>query len=178
MGQTISLSLPEAYLPDLRTAEVSYPVALSAIEEYTRLVDIEGDESLKAYNALKYKLEQLVGKDLTNTNFYEWWEEEGIEVLSFRISLPDPTKTKSSIDAPAIREIVRFLTSCKPEEFSSQHPFANKFLPFLDDWFHKFLALNAKSYDRRWFFRQKDSNGNWFEHSPDALVMLLTGHVT
>ena len=94
--------------PDFETVEKRYPIALKAIMSYTAYCDENGDEDLVEYNKLADYLHQLTGKDMSQFNLWEWWEEEGAEVLAFRIVLPEP-QCVHNITMDEVHEVVKRL---------------------------------------------------------------------
>jgi len=169
MQQTIDPSL----LPQMRVAEERYPIVLQTLKEYEQHVDAVGDDALDAYRVLQTRLEMLTEKDLSTYNLWEWWEAEGIEVLAFRIALPDPPSLERRLQDNELAEIVRRLHVFVPADTADE--FAQQFSMYLDDWHHRLLKLNAACYQYAWFTRQKNAQGQWFEHSEAALVERLSG---
>ena len=94
--------------PDFETVEKRYPIALKAIMSYTAYCDENGDEDLVEYNKLADYLHQLTGKDMSQFNLWEWWEEEGAEVLAFKIVLPEP-QCVHNITMDEVHEVVKRL---------------------------------------------------------------------
>ncbi len=94
--------------PDFETVEKRYPIALKAIMSYTAYCDENGDEDLVEYNKLADYLHQLTGKDMPQFNLWEWWEEEGAEVLAFKIVLPEP-QCVHNITMDELYEVVKRL---------------------------------------------------------------------
>ncbi|MEO6818569.1 MAG: hypothetical protein ABI266_07285 [Ginsengibacter sp.] len=81
---------------------------LKAIREYATFCDEHGDEENLGYKLLENNLHQLTGKDMSAYNLWKWWEEEGAEVLAFRIALPKPKKV-NSIKREEVHEIAERL---------------------------------------------------------------------
>jgi hypothetical protein len=148
--------------PGLAIAEQRYPSILNDLIAYTKLVDEQGDADGIAYKNLEAKLQDTVNKDMSAFNLSEYWEEEGVEVLAFRIALPDPVKA-ALITKEELTEIVRRLdgieTSANPDEES----FGAEFARYLDTYYHRFLQLNFKAYDyKKIFGQQKDGDKKSF----------------
>ncbi|MBZ4192595.1 hypothetical protein [Niabella beijingensis] len=157
--------------PDLKTAEAHYPVVLEALLKYTSWCDEHGDEELHAYRQLEDALHQLTGKDLSLYNLGEWWEEEGAEVLAFRISLPDPLPARDITKA----ELTEIVTRLKdPAAYrQEQTNFSSLFSLYLDEYYHVLLKLNFNSYRRQLFQRNKDRDGRWFEYTTEEIIKQL-----
>lgn len=111
--------------PDFETVERHYPIALKAIIRYTEYCDENGDEDLVEYNKLANFLHQLTGKDMAQFNLWEWWEEEGAEVLAFKIVLPEPQRVHN-ITMDEVHEVVKRLKTgiyTSPEDGSLKELF-------------------------------------------------------
>jgi hypothetical protein len=155
----------------LEQAEKLYPEVLKLIMDYTTFCDEHGDEENREYKRLENKLHALTGKDISKFNLWEWWEEEGAEVLAFRIALPDPNKL-GSLAKDEVSEIVkRILTFEEPDQTNSS--FEELWKYHLDDYYHELLAINLETYDRQFFMRQKDSRGAYVEYSLAQIVEKL-----
>lgn len=151
--------------PQLETAEQRYPEILSLILEYTKFIDENGDEDGKEYENLVHKLHLLTNKELSKFNLWEYWEEEGAEVLAFRISLPDPLKS----DRFSKEELTEVIRRLKTFEAGTTEGFKERFKYYLADYYHQLLALNFKKYTYQLFNRQKDKKGNYFEYSVEEI---------
>ena len=92
--------------PKMETAKKLYPEIIKLIEEYTEYCDENGDEENIEYKKLENKLHEITGKDISQYNLWEYWEEEGLEVLSFRIALPEPIIV-NDITKDELAEIVK-----------------------------------------------------------------------
>ncbi len=156
--------------PQLEIAESRYQGILDSILAYTDYCDEHGDEEGVEYQKLEEKLHQLTGKDMSEFNLWEWWEEEGAEVLSFRIALPDPVKV-DEITKEELTEIVRRIKTF--DENADKNSFKGQFHYHLHDYYYDFLELNFESYEEDLFHRHKDKNGNYFEYSVDEIVEKL-----
>lgn len=128
-----------------------YPTVLQALMDYEQHVDLLGDDEFEANRALQRRLEEFTEKDLSSYNLWEWWEEEGIEVLAFRVALPDPPCLKRRLRYDELAEIVRCLFG--NEEAADE--FAKRFSIYLCDRYHGLLKLNAPFYCYTWFLRKK-----------------------
>ena len=153
--------------PNWETAEKLYPAIKTLIEKYAAYCDENGDEEFVEYKKLETKLHEMTGKDISRYNLSEWWEEEGIEVLSFRISLPDPVLC-DSISKEEMTEVVRRIkTGARPEYEDS---FKKDFIYYLDDYYHEFLKKHFKKYKYEYFNRQKSKSGKYFEYTSEEIV--------
>ncbi|WP_142685767.1 hypothetical protein [Chitinophaga polysaccharea] len=157
--------------PDVALAEERYPIVLQAIRDYTKLIDESGDESLDAYTKLTTILHELTGKDMAAYNLDEWWEEEGDEVLAFRISLPYPLKVPDFTK----EELTEIVTRIKNPELprGNEENITETFAIYLDQYYHKLLSLNFENYDIKQFQRNKDKSGKYYEYSVNEIVEML-----
>lgn len=146
--------------PNFELAERLYPEVLKELQQYEDFVDTYGDEEGVVYKEMKERLSKLTNKDLSSYSLYESWEEEGIEVLSFKIVLPAPLKvdgiTKEELSA-IIYQLQNLQVYDEPWECLS---FAQRFEIYTDDFYHRFLKLNFKFYNYQQFFG-KQRNGRW-----------------
>lgn len=160
----------------MHTAEERFPSVLLSLEEYAKEVDTSGDEDGKKYQVLEKYLHGLTGKDMAKFNLYEWWEEEGAEVLAFRISLPDPVHV-SDITFDEVSEIVRRI---KEYDFSNapSGTFAADFQLSLDNYYHDLLKLNfPDTYKLKLFQRNRAKDGSYFEYPIDEIISGLMGQL-
>ncbi|WP_433863848.1 hypothetical protein [Sphingobacterium thalpophilum] len=170
------IELRNSLEPDIATAEQCFPSVLLALEEYAKEVDTAGDEDGKKYQVLEKYLHGLTGKDMAKFNLYEWWEEEGAEVLAFRISLPDPVHV-SDITFDEVSEVVRRI---KEYDFSNalSGTFAADFQLFLDNYYHDLLKLNfPETYKVKLFQRNRAKDGSYFEYQIDDIILALMGQL-
>lgn len=160
--------------PQMDIAEKLYPGILKLILAYTDFCDENGDEDTLEYQKLEEKLRQLTQKDMTQFNLSEWWEEEGAEVLSFRISLPDPLLVKD-IKKEELAEILNRIAGFKqPDKNSDALTFKDQFSVYLDSYYHRFLALNFKGYSySKLFTKQKDKEKKEFWYTENEKTELL-----
>lgn len=157
--------------PDFETAEKIYPEVLKLILAYTDYCDENGDEDNSEYQNLENKLHEITGKDMSQFNLWEWWEEECKEVLAFRISLPD-AKIVVNITPDELTEIVRRQKTFV-EQDENDGSLKGQFHYHIDDYFIDFLKLNFKTFDHKLFQRHKDKYGNYFEYSEKEVVEKL-----
>ncbi|MDR6919108.1 hypothetical protein J2X66_006014 [Pseudomonas sp. 3296] len=151
--------------PLMSLAKARYPVVLQALLDYEQQVDLFSDDSLEGYRALQIRLVKFTEKDLSSYNLWEWWEEEGIEVLAFRIALPDPPCFERRLRFDELTEIIRCLSEKDETE--------DEFSIYLGDWYHRLLKFNGPYYCYTWFNRQNNAQGGWFEYSSEELVECL-----
>ena len=157
--------------PDFETVEKRYPIALKAIMSYTAYCDENGDEDLVEYNNLADYLPQLTGKDMSQFNLWEWWEEEGAEVLAFKIVLPEP-QCVYNITMDEVHEIVKRLKTdiYTPSEDGSLKEI---FKYHLDEYSKLFLERNFNTYDPKLFERNINDKGEYFEYTEAQIVQML-----
>lgn len=157
--------------PDFETVEKRHPIALKAIMSYTAYCDENGDEDLVEYNKLADYLHQLTGKDMSQFNLWEWWEEEGAEVLAFRIVLPEP-QCVHNISMDELYEVVKRLKTdiYTPSEDGSLKEI---FKYHLDEYYKLFLEKNFNTYDPKLFERNINDKGEYFEYTEAQIVQML-----
>lgn len=157
--------------PDFETVEKRDPIALKAIMTYTAYCDENGDEDLVEYNKLADYLHQLTGKDMSQFNLWEWWEEEGAEVLAFRIVLPEP-QCVHNISMDELYEVVKRLKTdiYTPSEDGSLKEI---FKYHLDEYYKLFLERNFNTYDPKLFERNINDKGEYFEYTEAQIVQML-----
>ncbi|MDR0558708.1 MAG: hypothetical protein LBG92_00930, partial [Prevotellaceae bacterium] len=97
-----------------------------------------------------------------------YWEEEGIEVLSFKISLPEPNIV-NDISKEELFEIVKRLKEGIFEE-NNKNKFIEEFNCHLGDYYHKLLEINFIGYTNEYFNRQKGKDGKYFEYTIEEIV--------
>lgn len=152
-------------------AEKRYPEILKSITDYAEFCDENGDEGNIEYEKLENKLHKLTRKDISKFNLWEWWEEEGAEVLAFRIALPNPIRV-DNVTKEELSEIVRNRIECNKESKLKNdiegQSFNEQFRFYMDQYYHEFLKINFKTYDyKRIFGQQKDKNKKvfWFTNA-------------
>ncbi len=155
--------------PNMELAEKLYPEILRSILDYTKYCDEQGDKDNTEYKKLEKKFHDLTNKDMSVYNLREWWEEEGAEVLAFRIALPDAVKLPD-INREELNEIVRRVATFDIVEGLS---FKAQFNSHLDVYYHTFLKLNFKKYKPIIFQAQRDENRKYFEYEMDEISELL-----
>ncbi len=157
--------------PDFETVEKRYPIALKAIMSYAAHCDENGDEDLVEYNKLADYLHQLTGKDMSQFNLWEWWEEEGAEVLAFKIVLPEP-QCVHNITMDELYEVVKRLKTdiYTPSEDGS---LKELFKYHLDEYYKLFLERNFNTYDPKLFERNINDKGEYFEYTEAQIVQML-----
>ncbi len=165
------MELREEIEPDFETAERLYPIVLKSIMDYTEYCDENGDEDFSEYEKLATSLHQLTGKDMSQYNLWEWWEEEGAEVLAFKIALPNP-KVVDNVTKEELTELVSRLKAIKTlnEQDTSLKA---KFIYHLDEYYFRFLEINFKTFDYAFFESHKGSNGNYFEYTQQQIIERL-----
>lgn len=157
--------------PDFETAEKLYQEVLKLILAYTDYCDETGDEDNSEYEKLENTLHEMTGKNMSQFNLWEWWEEEGAEVLAFRISLPDP-KTVENITKEELTELVRRQKTFVIQD-EQDETLKGQFHYHIDDYFINFLRVNFKTFDHKLFHSHKDKNGHYHEYTQDEIVEKL-----
>jgi hypothetical protein len=154
--------------PDMRTAEKLYKKVVKLIENYTVFYDENGDEENIEYKKLETKLNEITGKDISQYNLFEYWEEEGIEILSFKICLPEP-KIIENITKEELAEIIAIIKDGDFEHING-NDFFEEFKYNLYEYYHKLLKVNFKNYKYEYFNRQKGKEGKYFEYSVEEIM--------
>lgn len=168
-----NMELRKEIEPKLEIAEKRFPEILNLIMEFSEFLDENGDEDGEEYQNVSRKLHLLTNKEISKFNIHEYDEEEGAEVLAFRIGLPDPVKS-DPVSKEEVLEIVSRLRDFE-EPAEGDESFATRFKYHLDGYYHQFLKLNFKAYRYQFFNRQKDAKGNYFEYSVEEIVEKITG---
>ncbi|MDR2221771.1 MAG: hypothetical protein LBE34_03425 [Flavobacteriaceae bacterium] len=167
------MELRQEIAPKMDIAEARYPEILQILLEYTDYCDEYGDEGLVEYKKMEEQLHQLTGKDMSTYNLYEWWEEEGVEVLAFRIALPDPERINDLSKEDLAILITKINSFEIKEEVEEELSYEDEFGMYLHAYYHAFLKLNCKKYNPKFFHRYKDSEGNYYEYSTDEILTFL-----
>jgi hypothetical protein len=154
--------------PNLEKSEALYAKIKALIEKYTEYCDENGDEENIEYKILENKLREITGKDISQYNLWEYWEGEGLEVLSFRISLPEPMIV-NNITKEELTEIIKRINVDIFEE-NDGNIFLKEFGYYLGDYYHKLLEINFTNYRYEYFNRQKGKDGKYFEYSIKEIV--------
>ena len=159
--------------PKVEIARMLYPEILHLILKYADYCEKNGDENNTQYTGLASALHQLTGKDMSEFNLWEWWEEEGAETLAYRIALPYPAKIEN-ITRAELTEIINRLK----HNVESANPEAHKtadshFNHCIHEYYFSFLKMNFKKYKYSFFNRQQDSHGKYFELSTDDIANII-----
>ena len=110
-------------------------------------------------------------KTCRNLIFGEWWEEEGAEVLAFKIVLPEP-QCVHNITMDEVHEVVKRLKTdiYTPSEDGS---LKGLFKYHLDGYYKLFLERNFNTYDPKLFERNINDKGEYFEYTEAEIVQML-----
>lgn len=154
--------------PNLEIARKIYPIVKQKILDFTEFWDNNPNKAELKHDEVKLNLENLTGKNLSDFDLWEYWEADGIENLSFRISLPDLIKI-TDFKKDELKEV---LTKIKTFENPEQHEddeismlnWANE-----SSFYKKLLEINFPNYKHNYFNSHKDKNGNYFEYSVDEI---------
>jgi len=154
--------------PNLEIARKLYPVVKQKILDFTEYWKNYPDKAELQQAQVKLDLEELSRKNLSEFNLWEYWEADGIENLSFRISLPDPIKI-TDFEKNELKEIlVKIKTFENPEKYEDDEiamlNWANE-----SSFYKKLLDINFVNYEHKYFNRNKDKNGNYFEYTVDEI---------
>ena len=166
------MALRKTLEPDWETAEKLYPAVLALIYEYTNYCDENGDENFVEYKKLKIRLYEITCKDMSQYNLRELWEEESVEVLSFKIALPLPI-LEPAMSHDDLTEIVKRIKTVTWQD--GEDSFKQIFENYITDYYHALLKLNFKNYKPQFFNRQKGKDGKYFEYSIDEISSKILG---
>lgn len=162
--------------PKIEVAEELYSKILDLILKYTEFLDNNGDENNIEYQKVAKQLNLLTNKDISNYNLSEYWEEEGAEVLAFRIGLPYPIKVENVTQEETIEIIRRISDFEQPNKGWDELTFSEQFSLYLDDYYHTFLKLNFKKYDYKKIFghqKSPDKKQFWLTNEEKASLLFL-----
>ena len=108
---------------------------------------------------------------MSQFNLWEWWEEEGAEVLAFKIVLPEP-QCVHNITMDEVHEVVKRLKTdiYTPSEDGS---LKELFKYHLDEYYKLFLERNFNTYDPKLFERNINDKGEYFEYTEAQIVQML-----
>jgi hypothetical protein len=154
---------------NMETAKKLYPKIKELIEKYTEYCDENGDEENIEYKKLENKLHEITGKDISQYNLWEYWEEEGLEPLAFRIALPEPNIV-NDITKEELTEIVKIIKEDIFKENDTDDEFIQEFKYLCMDYYHKLLKINFKNYKYEYFNSQKGKDGKYFEYKVEEIV--------
>ncbi|GEP89733.1 hypothetical protein SAMN05660909_02243 [Chitinophaga terrae (ex Kim and Jung 2007)] len=165
--------------PQIHVAEFRYPKVLQCIMDYDAYLSTNDDEDRSEYTKLTERLQQLTGKDISTYNLWEWWEEEGAEVLAFRISLPAP-KQVNDFSKIELTEVIRRMGSYRqPEAGWEEQTFEENFRIYLVDYYHELLKLNFKTYNYQKIFgpqRSRDHKPGWLTDEEKVAALWNDGN--
>ena len=159
--------------PDFETAKKLFPKILKLILTYTDYCYNNGDEDNIEYKKLEDKLYEMLGKDMSQFDLWEWWEADGAENLAFEISLPKPKIVDNITKDELINIVRRRITFEVPDYVDDFKEMFYVNTVFENGYFDKFLELNFKTYDYKLFQRNRDKQGKYFEYSKDEMVNKL-----
>ncbi|WP_298507132.1 hypothetical protein [uncultured Maribacter sp.] len=155
--------------PNLKVASELYPVVKKKILDFTDFWDNNPDNAISRHKEVEDELKKLTGKEMSEFDLWEYWEADGVENLAFRISLPNPTKILNFKKSELKEILTRIKTFEEPTEYENDEflmlAWTNK-----SDFYRELLKINFDKYNFKFFIRNKDKNGNYFEYSVDEIV--------
>ena len=163
--------------PDFKTARKRYGEILKRILAYTAYCDDNGDPDGAKYRELEAALHEIIGKNMSKFDLWEWREANCAENLAFDIALPEP-QLVSDITKDELREIVERMSTFEPRETGDA--FLDAFYyraSFTADggYFTEYLKLNFKNtYDPR-LFERCERNSEMSELSAGEITQILWG---
>ncbi|MGD1841028.1 MAG: hypothetical protein ACFB0B_09050 [Thermonemataceae bacterium] len=166
------MELRKALAPNLQVASELYPVVKKKILGFIDFWDTHPDEATSKHKEVEEELKNLTGKDMSQFNLWEYWEEDGVENLAFRISLPNPTKVPDFKKSELKEVLTRIKTFEAPTAYKNNEflmvAWANK-----ADYYRELLKVNFDKYDFKFFIRNKNKAGDYFEYSVEEIVEKL-----
>ncbi|WP_158850969.1 hypothetical protein [Algibacter sp. L1A34] len=158
--------------PNLDIVRELYPIVKKRILDCTAFWDNNPDEATSEHKKLEVGLERLTGKNISEFDLWEYWEADGVENLSFRISLPDPIKIIDFKKSELKEILTKIKTFENPEKYENDEilmlNWANE-----GSYYKNLLKINFKNYDHKHFHSHKDKNGNYFEYSVDEIIEFI-----
>jgi len=151
--------------PTIDVAEKLYPQVIELLSEYN-----ESGDSVEIEKII-HKLCLVTGKEITEHNLFEYWEEMGSQELAFKLSLPYPEKVKK-ITKDEILEIVRRVVHFDTEGLSDF--FTNQNIPIawvLNDCYY--IPLLEKNFDCpnvEDLFSRQIVDGKYIEYTVEEIV--------
>lgn len=162
---------------NLEVVQKLYPIIKEKILNFTDFWDNYPEKSEERHEELQKELSELTGKDVSQYNLWEYWEEEGIEILSFRISQPKPNKILD-FTKEELKEIIRRVMNdsfTPPDTQENEEEFLIFFEVLKQDFYFDLIKENFDTYDRRLFMRNKDKKGHYFTYSIDEITEKIWG---
>lgn len=163
------MELREVLEPNITIASKLYPIVKNKIADFTEYWDKNPDKAIKRHKELEQELQDLTRKDISKFDLWEYWEADGLENLAFRIALPEPIKISDFKKEELTEVVTRIKTFEDPSAYQDNEVlmllWANK-----SDYYYKLLKHNFSNYDYKFFSRQKDKQGNYFEYSVEEIV--------
>jgi hypothetical protein len=160
--------------PQMETAKKLYIKIVKLIKKYTEYCDESGDGENIEYEKLENRLHGITGKDISQYNLWEYWEEEGLEPLAFKIALPEPNIVED-ITKEELTEIVKEIKADIFEKNDAVDEFTREFKYICMDYYHKLLKINFKNYKYEYFNRQKGKDGKYFEYNVEEITEKILG---
>lgn len=155
--------------PNIKIVSELYPLVKKKILDFTDFWDNNPDDAILKHKEVEDELKILTGKDMSNFDLWEYWEADGIENLAFRISLPNPIKVSDFKKSELKEVLTRIKTFEEPTEYENDEIlmllWANK-----SDFYTELIKVNFSKYDLKFFIRNKDKKGNYFEYSVDKII--------
>lgn len=166
-------ALRKELCPDLDTVRKLYPIVKKKIENFTKYWDEYPEKAEERHKEVEADIQQLSHKDMSQFNLWEYWEEDGIEHLTYRIVLPKAKKVQN-ITKDELHQIVSKIMVFSPPTEEEEND-EIKMLSFANsrDFYIELLHLNCKNYARKYFEGHRDAQGNYFEYSVEEIVEQL-----
>ncbi len=167
------MKLRKELTPNIEIARKLYPVIKKKILDFTDFWDNSPDHAISRHKELEEELHKLTGKDISKFDLWEYWEADGLENLAFRISLPNPIKI-SDFKKEELKEVLIKINVFEEPTIEDEN---EEFLMLLwgnkSEYYRALLEVNFKKYDFKYFIRNKDEKGNYFEYSVDEIIEFL-----
>ncbi|WP_460582373.1 hypothetical protein [Hymenobacter arcticus] len=118
-------------------------------------------------------LKELIDREVSESDLFEYYESGSKEELAFRLSLPPPVRVEN-ITKDEVAELINRLTNPFEEPTKSWQnlSFVEQLSQFyLHDYYHELLKLNCfGSYSYKYFNRQKRKDGTYYELTPAEIT--------
>lgn len=159
--------------PDLEQARAIFHTIKDEILQFTDKWDKNPETAETEHQLLVERLTKLTNKDLSEYNLWEWWEADGIDLLAFQIALPHPMNNLKI----SYKELKELLTRIKvyipPTEQEENDGFLILAWSMKPRFYENLLKLNFTNYDEKYFMRNKDEEGNYFEYSIEEVLEFM-----
>lgn len=171
------MKLREEIEPKIAEAETIFPRVLKLIHAYDDAVDEEDEAKCEE---VCQQMSELTGKEITEDDLFEHWEEDDDELIAFGLSLADPCTLTVPLSKEELLEIIRRIQDPKHEDLSwvdKKAPFpATQMWPTLCDYYTALLELNLNLPEDcavSDFFDSQKVKGAYREPTPEEVLQKI-----